>query len=92
MSDDDYYSPHIFLMAKGEKVKSKSKSKAPPPPPPSDISSSDISDSSSDESSNEEINMITKNLDRKNKLSITKLMEHLESVQAELESREETLI
>jgi hypothetical protein len=35
MFDDDYYSPHICLMAKGEKVKSKSK--APPPPPPSDI-------------------------------------------------------
>ena len=53
MSDDDYYySPHICLMAKGEKVKSKAK----PPPPPSDISSSDISDSSSDE----EINYITK--------------------------------
>jgi hypothetical protein len=40
MSDDDYYSPHIYLMAKGKKVKSKAK--APPPPPPSDISSSDI--------------------------------------------------
>ena len=36
MSDDDYYSPHICLMAKGEKVKPKSKS-PPPPPPPSDI-------------------------------------------------------
>ena len=79
MSDDDYYSPHICLMAKHEKVKSKSKAKSPPPP--SDISSSDISDSSSDE----EINMITKNLDGKTKLFITKLME-LESVQAELES------
>jgi hypothetical protein len=84
MSDDDYYSPHICLMAKGEKVKSKSKAK-PPPPPPSDISSSDISDSSSDdESSDEEINMITKNLDAKTKLFITKLIEDLESVQAEL--------
>ena len=91
--DDDYYSPHICLMAKGEKVKSKSKAKAPPPPPPSDISSSDLSDSSSDDdSSDEEINMITKSLDRKTKLFITKLMEDLESVQAELESREETLI
>jgi hypothetical protein len=30
MSDDDYYSPHICLMAKGEKVKPKSKSKPPP--------------------------------------------------------------
>jgi len=27
--DDDYYSPHICLMAKGEKVKLKTK---PPPP------------------------------------------------------------
>ena len=61
-------------MAKGEKVKSKSKAKAPPTPPSSDISSSDISDSSSDdESSDEEINMITKNLDGKTKLFITKL-------------------
>ena len=77
-------------MAKGEKVKSKSKS---PPSPPSDISSSDISDSSSDdESSDEEINMITKNLDVKTKLFITKIMKDLESVQAELESREKTLI
>ena len=93
MFDDDYYSPHICLMAKGEKVKSKSKAKAPPPPPPSDISSSDISDSSSDdESSDEEIDKLTKNLDGKTKLFITKLMEDLESVQAELESREETLI
>ena len=59
MSDDDYYTPHICLMAKGEKVKSKSKAKSPPPH--SDISSSDISDSSSDDkSSDEEINMITK--------------------------------
>ena len=73
-------------MAKGEKVKSKSKAKSPPPS--SDISSSDISDSSSDE----EINTITKNLDGKTKLFITKPMEDLESVQAKLESREETLI
>ena len=66
-------------MAKGEKVKSKSKAKAPPPPPPSDISSSDISDSSSDdESSDEEIDKLTKNLDGKTKLFITKLMEDLE--------------
>jgi hypothetical protein len=71
MFDDDYYSPHICLMAKGEKIKSKSK----PPPPPSDISSSDISDSSNDDgSSDEEINYITKNLDGKTKLFITKLM------------------
>ena len=93
MSDDDCHSPHICLMAKGEKVKSKSKAKAPPPPPPSDISSSDLSDSSSDDdSSDKEINMITKSLDRKTKLFITKLMEDLKSVQAELESREKTLI
>ncbi|XP_066324596.1 uncharacterized protein [Miscanthus floridulus] len=61
MSDDDNHrSPHICLMAKGEKANSKTKS----PPPPSDISSSDLSDSSSDdESSNEEIDNITKNLD-----------------------------
>jgi chromosome segregation ATPase len=72
-------------MEKGEKVKSKSKAKAPPPP--SDISNSDLSDSSSDE----EIYQITKNLDGKTRLFITKLMEDLESVQAELESREETL-
>ena len=78
-------------MAKGEKVKSKLKAKSPLPP--SDISSSDICDTSSDdESSDEEINMITKNLDGKTKLFITKLMEDLESVQAKLESREETLI
>jgi hypothetical protein len=90
MSDDDYYSPHICLMAKGAKVKPKSKSK---PPSPSDTSSSDISDYSSDDvSSDEEIDNITKNLDSKTKLFITKLMEDLESVQAELESREETLM
>ena len=72
MSDDDYYSPHICLMTKGEKVKSKSKAKSLPPP--SDISSSDISDSSSDdESSDEEINKLTKNLEGKTKLFITKL-------------------
>jgi hypothetical protein len=89
MSDDDFYFPHIYLMAKCERVKSKAK----PPPPPNDISSSDISDSSSDDrSSDEEINYITKNLDGKTKLFITKLMEDLESVQAKLESREETLI
>ena len=89
MFDDDYYSSHICLMAKGEKVKSKAKS----PPPSSDISSSNISDSSSDDgSSDEEIDQITKNLDGKTKLFITKLIEDLESVQAELESREETII
>jgi hypothetical protein len=91
--DDDYYSPHVCLMAKGEKVNPKSKAKAPPPPPPSDISSHDLSDSSSDdEFSDEEIDQITKNLDLKTKLFITKLIEDLESVQADLESREKTLI
>jgi chromosome segregation ATPase len=91
--NNDYYSPHICLKAKGEKTKTKSKAKAPLPSPPSDISSSDLSDSSSDdESSNEEIDQITKNLDPKTKLLITKLMEYLESVQAELEFREKTLI
>jgi hypothetical protein len=79
-------------MAKGEKVNPKSKAQAPPPPPLSDISSSELSDSpSDDESSDEEINQITKNLDPKTKLFITKLMKDLESVQAKLESREETL-
>jgi len=88
MFDDDYYSPHICLMAKGEKVKSKSN-----PSPPSVTSSSDISDYSSDDvSSDEEIDNINKNLDSKTKLFITKLMEDLESVQAELASSEETLI
>ena len=63
MSDDDYYSPHICLIAKGEKVKPKSKSK---PPPPSDTSSSDTIDYSLDDvSSDEEIDNITKNLDSK---------------------------
>ena len=62
----------------GEKVKSKLKAKSPPPP--SDISSSDISDSSNDE----EINKLTKNLDGKTKLFMTKLMEDLENVQAVL--------
>jgi hypothetical protein len=76
MSDDDYYSPHICLMAKGEKVKPKSKSK---PPPPSDISSSELSDSSGDdEPSDKEIDNVIKNLDPKTKLFISKLMEDLE--------------
>ena len=67
MFNDDYYSPHICLMAKREKVKSKSKAKSPPPP--SDISSSDISDSSSnDESSDKEINMITKKIEWKDQI------------------------
>jgi hypothetical protein len=87
--DDDYYSPHICLMAKSGKVKSKSKS----PPPPSDIFSSDLSDSSSDdESSDEDINNITKRLDPQTKLFITKLMEELESVQVELATRDDDLI
>jgi hypothetical protein len=83
-NDDDYYSSHICLMAKSGKVKSKSKS----PPPPSDISSSDLSDSSSDE----EIYNITKRLDSQTKLFITKLMRELESVQAELSTRDDDLI
>jgi hypothetical protein len=75
MSDDDDIFPHICLMAKGEKVQSKAKSS----PPSNDISSSDLSDSSSDgESSDEEIDNITKNLDPKTKLFISKLMEDLE--------------
>jgi hypothetical protein len=87
--DDDYYFPHICLMAKGEKVKSKSKSSQPP----CDISSSKLSDSSSDdESSDEEIDNITKNLDPKTKLFITKLMEDLEEVQNELATRDNDLI
>jgi hypothetical protein len=62
LPDNDYYSPHICLMEKSEKVNPKSKSKAPPSPPPSDISSSDLSDG---ETSDEEIDQITKNLDPK---------------------------
>jgi hypothetical protein len=89
MSDDDYYSPHICLMAKGEKVKPKAKS----PSPPSDISSSELSDSSSDdEPSDEEIDNVIKNLDPKTKLFISKLMEDLESVQAERATRDDDLI
>jgi hypothetical protein len=87
--DDDYNSPHICFMEKGEKVKSKAK----PPPPPSDISSSDLSDSSNDdESSDEEIDNTIKNLDPKTKLFISKLMEDLESVQVELATRDDDLI
>jgi hypothetical protein len=77
MSDADDTSPHICLVAKGEKVQSKAKS----PPPPNAIFSSDLRDSSSDdESSDEEIDNITKNLDSKTKLFISKLIEDLESV------------
>jgi len=76
-------------MAKGEKVKSKAK----PPSPPSDISSSDLSDSySDDKSSDKEIDDIIKNLDPKTKLFISKLMEDLEGIQAELATRDNGLI
>jgi hypothetical protein len=76
-------------MEKSGKIKSKSKS----PPPPSDISSSDLSDSSSDDkSSDEEIYNITKRLDPQTKLFIIKLMGELESVQAELATRDDDLI
>jgi chromosome segregation ATPase len=89
ISDDDDISPRICLIAKGEKVQSKVKSS----PPPNDISSSDLSDSSSDdESSDEEIDNITKNLDPKTKLFISKLMEDLESVQTELEAKDDDLL
>jgi uncharacterized FlaG/YvyC family protein len=88
MSDDDDISPHICLTAKGEKVQSKAKSS----PPPNDISSSDLSDSSSDdESCDEEIDNITKNLDPKTKLFISKLMEDLESVQTDLDAKYDDL-
>jgi hypothetical protein len=76
-------------MAKSGKVKSKSKS----PPPASDISSTDLSDSSSDDdSSDKEIYNITKRLDPKTKLFITKLMGELESVQAKLATIDDDLI
>jgi hypothetical protein len=54
LPNDDYYSPHICLMAKGENVKTRSKAKAPPPPPPSDISSSDLSNRPSDDEFSDE--------------------------------------
>jgi chromosome segregation ATPase len=77
-----------FVLWQREKVQSKAK-----PSPPNDISSSDLSDSSSDnESSDEEIDNITKNLDPKTKLFISKLMEDLESVQAELEAKDDDLL
>jgi hypothetical protein len=47
--DDDHHSPHICLMAKGEKVKPKTK----PLPSPSNVSS-EFSDSSSDDGSSDE--------------------------------------
>jgi hypothetical protein len=85
--DDDHHSPHICLMAKGEKVKPKTK----PLPSPSNVSS-EFSDSSSDDgSSDEEYVNIAKNLDHKTKIFITKLMEDLESVQAELAIRDDDL-
>jgi hypothetical protein len=59
-------------MAKGENVKPKAK----PSPPPSDISSSELSESSSDDnlSDNDEFIQVTKNLDPKTKIFITKLI------------------
>ena len=88
MSDDDDYSPHICLMAKNEKVKTNSK-----PSPTLSDESSDLSDSSSDDGSSddEEYVTLTRNLDPKTKLFITKLMEDLESVQAKLATRDEDL-
>jgi hypothetical protein len=89
MSDDDDTSSHICLMVKGEKVQSKVKSSSPP----NNISSSDLSDSSSDdESSDEDIDNITKNLDYKTKLFISKLVEDLESVQTKLEAKDDDLL
>lgn len=85
--DDDHLSPHTCLMARGEKVKSKTK----PLPSPTDVSS-ELSDSSSDDgSSDEEYDNIAKNLDPKTKKFITNLMEDLESVQAELATRDDDL-
>jgi hypothetical protein len=74
--DDDHHSPYICLMAKGEKIKPKAK----PSPPPSDISSNELSESSSDDdlSDADEFVQVTKNLDPKTKIFITKLMEDLE--------------
>ena len=88
--DDDHPSPHICLMAKGEKVKTKSKSS----PIPSDISSSELSESSSDDdlSENDEFVQITKKLDSKTKILITKLLKDLESVRAELATRDDDLL
>jgi hypothetical protein len=88
--DDDHISTHICLMAKGEKVKTKSKSS----PIPSDISSSELSESSSDDdlSDNDEFIQITRKLDPKTKIFITKLLEDLESVRAELATRDDDLL
>jgi chromosome segregation ATPase len=76
-------------MAKGKKVKPKAK----PSPPPSDISSSELSESSSDDdlSDDDEFIQVTKNLDPKTKIFITKLMEDLETIQAELATRDDDL-
>jgi len=89
-NDDDHPSPHICLMANGEKVKTKSKSS----PIPSDISSSELSESSSDDdlSDNDEFVQITRNLVPKTKIFITKLLEDLESVRAELATRDDDLL
>ena len=78
VDDDGHISSHICLMAKGEKVKTKSKSSRIP----SDISSSELSESSSDDdlSDNDEFVQITRKLDPKTKIFITKLLEDLESV------------
>ena len=79
----------ICLMGKGEKVKST----LIPSPTLDDISSSDLSDSSSDdESSDEEIDNLTKILDHRTKLYISKLMEELENTKAELATRDNDLI
>jgi hypothetical protein len=78
-------------MAKGEKVKLKATS--PPSPSPGDISS-ELSDSSSEDdvSSDEELNEITRKLDPSTKIFITKTLEHLETVQAELAARDDDLL
>ena len=88
--DDDHLPPHICLMAKGEKVKIKSK----PSLIPSDVSSSELSESSSDDdlSDNDEFVQITRNLDPKTKIFITKLLEDLESVRAELATKDDDLL
>jgi hypothetical protein len=89
--DDDHNSPHICLMADGEKVKSKSKS-TPPPSYASDVSS-ELSDSSDEDvSSDEEIMKTTKNLDPKTKIFIEKLLEDLEETRAELATRDDDLL
>jgi chromosome segregation ATPase len=90
MTDDDDDNPSpTCLMAKDKKVKSKSTILSLP----HNVSSSDLSDSSSDDdvSSDEEIDNITKNLDPKTKLFITKLLEELDGVHAELDARDNDL-